>query len=173
MLRLAGDGFGVEPRGGLLFQFADAHRHVGHAGLVERRHGGAHESLAQVGHDQPLRAQDAGCERHEAARDAEALRHVGRVQRPGAAERQQREGARIMPALDRDRADRPHHVGDDDPEHAVRGALDRKAEPLGERRDRIAGERCVERHVAAEQATRKPAEHQVGVGDSGRSPPRP
>ena len=133
---------------------------------LERRHGGAHEGLAQVRHDQPLRAQDARRERHEAAADAEALRHVGRVQRPGAAERQQREGARIVPALDRDRADRPHHVGDHDAEHAVRGALDREAEPLGERRDRLAREALVERHVAAEQpARRKPPEHEVRVGD--------
>ena len=113
-------------------------RDIVHPRIAQRRHGRAHEGLAQVGDDQPLRAQDARRGRHQRAADAEALRDVGRVQRPGAAERQQREVARIVAALDRHRADRPHHVGDHDAENAVRGALDREAEPLGERRDRLA-----------------------------------
>ena len=42
----------------------------------------------------------------------------------------------------------------------------REAEPLGERRDRLARQAVVERHAAAEQASRRePAEHEVGVGD--------
>ena len=162
------DALRVEPVAGLRLQFLDARRHVRHPRIVQRGDRRAHEGLAQIRHDQALRAQDAGRERHERAADAEALRDIGRVQRPGAAERQQREGARIVAALDRHRADRTHHVGDHDAEHAVRGALDREAESLGERRDRLAREVFIERHVAAEQAARRePPEHEVRVGDSG------
>ena len=50
----------------------------------------------------------------------------------------------------------------------MRGALDRKAQALRERRDGLARERVVVRHPAAEQAARRePSEHQVCVGDSG------
>ena len=71
----------------------------------------------------------------------------------------------IVAALDRDRADRPHHVGRDHPEQALRGALQGEAEPLRERRQRGARRIGVERHPAAEQAARgKAPEHQIGVG---------
>ena len=59
-----------------------------------------------------------------------------RVQRAGAAERHQREAARVVAALDRDRADRAHHVGGDHAEQAMRGALQREAETLRQRRER-------------------------------------
>ena len=133
--------------------------------IGQRSHRRAHECLAQVGDDQALRAEDAGREGNEATADAEAARHVGRMQRSGAAEGEQGEGARVVAALDRDRADGTHHVGDDDAEDAVRGALEREAEAFGERRDRRARQALVERHVAAEQpARRQPAEHEVRIG---------
>src|SRR5207244_3311014 len=68
----------------------------------------------------------------------------------------------------RHRADRPHHVGDHDAEHPVRGALERKAEALGERRNCFARQRLIECHAATKETARgQPPEHEVRVGDSG------
>ena len=59
--------------------------------------------------------------RHQHARDLQLAREPGGVQRPGAAERDQRVVARIVAALDGDDADRPRHVGGDDADDALGG----------------------------------------------------
>ena len=65
-------------------------------------------------------------------RHAEQARQRAAVQRPGAAEGQQREVARVVAALDRDHADGAHHVVVDDGEDAARGRLDAHAQRLGD-----------------------------------------
>ena len=89
----------------------------------------------------------------------------GGVQRPGAAERQQGEPARIDPALDRDDAQRPDHllVRDlEDPRGGVEGSSPRS---LGESGDRRFGGGLIERDPAGEPALGiEVAEQQVGVG---------
>ena len=57
------------------------------------------EIRAQIGQQQPHGAEDAGIARHQDARDVELAREPRRVQRPGAAERDQRVVARIVAAL--------------------------------------------------------------------------
>ena len=80
----------------------------------------------------------------------------------------------VVSALDRDGADRAHHVGDDDVEHAARGALDLEPEPFGNRRDGGAREGGVEPHLAGQQsAGGEPPEHEVRIRDGGLSAPAP
>ena len=89
------------------------------------------------------------------------------MRRPGAAEGDQREVARIAAALDRDRADRVLHVARDRLVHAPRGVLgaepERRADVVG---DGLASRGDVERHLAGEEVGRvEIAEHEVRVGD--------
>ena len=85
---------------------------------------------------------------------------------PGAAERDQREFARIDALLHRARADRIRHVAVDDGEHAF-GRARLASRPSASASSSIA--RCggvvIERHAAAEEIVLvEPAEHQIGVG---------
>ena len=87
--------------------------------------------------------------RDEHGRDVEPLRDRPRVQRPGAAERDQREVARVEAALDRDQPDRVRHVlvGGADRRHGRRlgraGRARRRARRArrGRRRRRAASRR--------------------------------
>ena len=103
--------------------------------------------------------------RHDDLGHVEHGRHLGAVQRPGAAEGNQREVARVQPLLHRLGADRVRHVGIDDGEHPLGGLVPVDTERLGETGDRLVGAFGRQRHLAAEEVVRvEPAEHEVGVG---------
>ena len=93
---------------------------------VERHAAAGDEALLQLGGCHALGAQDARRRRHQDAADAELARDLDRMQRARPAERHQREGARIMAALDRDDADGAHHVGVDDAHDAERRLAQRR-----------------------------------------------
>ena len=67
-----------------------------------------------VARDEPERREHARRRGHEHRADPELLGERARVQRPGAAERDEREVARIVAALDRDDAQRAQHLRVDD-----------------------------------------------------------
>ena len=94
-----------------------------------RSHGGD-EVVRDVGGERAVRAQQARRRRHQDARHAELARHGAGVQRAGAAERQQREARRIVPALDGDDLDRARHHRRRDGEQILGRLLDADAEPL-------------------------------------------
>ena len=74
------------------------------AGLGERDEVRTHRVAPFVRSDEPERGQHAGRFRHEHRAHAELLCQLARVQRAGAAERDEREAGRIVAALDRDDA---------------------------------------------------------------------
>ena len=103
--------------------------------------------------------------RHHDLGHVEHRRHLGAVQRPGTAEGDQREVARVEPLLHRLGADGIRHVGIDDGEHPFGGLVPVDAERLCEAGERRIGPLGRERHLAAEEVVRvQPAEHEVGVG---------
>ena len=98
--------------------------------------------------------------------------HDGRrLGRAGAAERQQRKGARIDAALDRHLADavRLAPIGDLDDAVGERfdahGGRIRTRQLCGERREAGTRARHIERDAAADQRRRNAAEHQIGIRD--------
>ena len=109
----------------------------------------------------------AGIGRHDAGLHVEQVHHRGRLRRPGAAERQQREAARIDAALDGHLADGVGLVPVGDLDDAVGELLGAHVagQPGGERGDAGARALDVERDAAADQRRRNAAEHQIGVGD--------
>ena len=147
-------------------QLGDGRRDRGVGQLLAAQHQRALHLRAAVRGGQPECAQHAARGRDQDAPDPELVGQVGGVQRAGAAERQQREGARVQPALHGHDAQRADHLGvghADDPVRAFLGAqaelarepLDRARAPLRRRaRTPLSGRRGVE-----------PAQHQVRVGD--------
>ena len=116
-----------------------------------------------------------GIGRHDHPRNPHRARDRGRVERPGPAEREQREAARVVAVLERDHLDRAGHV-------LVRDLDDRGGELQRRQPDRspsassaLATPLEVEPHPPAEEVVGiEPAEQQVGVGDGRpRVPPRP
>ena len=103
-------------------------------------------------HSRPGRRRDDHRER------AHQLGHGVGVQRAGAAERDERELARVVAALDADHAQRAGHVLVDDPQDAVGGLLEAEAHRVGDRLHGRARRVDVERHLAADQPRRQVAE---------------
>ena len=102
--------------------------------------------------------------RHHDLGHVEHRRDLGAVERPGAAEGNQREVARIEALLHRLGADGVRHVGVDDGEHALGRLVLVDAESLGEVRHRLVGALRRKRHLAAEEVVRiQAAEHEVGI----------
>ena len=104
--------------------------------------------------------------RHQHVADAHVARDVGRMQRPRAAERDQREVARVHALLDRNHPHRAHHVDVDDFDDAGRRAhqidFELGHELVFEHFARALG---VHRHAPAEQRLRiQAAQHDVRVG---------
>ena len=100
------------------------------------------------------------------SRDPELLGEKRGMHRPGAAERDQRELARIMAALDRDDAQRLGHAGVDDLDDAARRppATDSPSGAATSRSIASLAPRRVDRQRAAEQRLAvEPAEHDIGV----------
>ena len=76
------------------------------------------------GKEQACRRQHAGMRRHGDASDAQFARQRGRMQRPAAAQRQERVTAGIDAAADRDEPDPFRHLGVEDAMDAERRMLD-------------------------------------------------
>ena len=136
----------------------------------ERRVHGRDEVVAQVGDDAAERIGEARPRRDQHLRDRQLPRQRRGVQRPGAAEGEEREVARVVAARQAHHADRAGHavVGDAHDRRRRRGRVEpeRRAD-LREQRgaDRLHRDRVLD----GEQPVRvEPAEDQVGVGD-GRS----
>ena len=91
-----------------------------------------------VARDEPERGQDAGRVGNEHGLDPELLRQLARVQRPRATERDEREPARIVPALDRNEPQGAQHLRVHRGDHrrgvdSVKGALGRRPVELDAR----------------------------------------
>ena len=126
---------------------------------------GGHDLVVlEIGGEQARRGRDAGMGRDHDLGHVEHRRDLGAVQRPGTAEGDQREVARIQPLLHRLGADGVRHVRVDDGEHAFRRFVLVDAERLGEVRERPVRTFRRERHLAAEEVVGiQTAEHEVGV----------
>ena len=108
--------------------------------------------------------------RHHHLGHIQHCRDLGAVERPGTAEGDQREVARVQPLLHGLGTDGVRHVGVDDGEHAFGRLVPVDAQRLGKRRDRGIGPLGREGHLAAEEVVGiQPAEHEVGVGHRGRA----
>ena len=136
--------------------------------VVGRRDQRAHRDLSDVRRQQPVRGEHARRAGHDDPPDADVGRDRAGVQRPPAAEGQQREVARIVPALDRDDAQYLGHLGVDQRDDPGRGALDVPTQRPAHRRDGRASAVLVDRKRPVEQRARvEPAQHDVRVGDGG------
>ena len=91
----------------------------------------AHRVAPLVAEREPERREDARRLGDEHRPDLELLRQRAGVQRAGAAERDEREVARVEAALDRDDPQRREHLGVDDRDHVLRRRADRRERPLG------------------------------------------
>ena len=117
-----------------------------------REQDAALDVAAALGDDEPERGEHARRARAEDRRHAELLGDRGGVQRPGAAEGQQRELARVDAALDGHHAQRAHHLRVGDVDDALRRTRrSSEPEPLAERADRRS------RRLAVELDRRRPA----------------
>ncbi len=95
----------------------------------------------------------------------------GRVQRAGAAERHQREAARVDPALDAHHAQRAQHLRLGDPHDALRARRHLEVELARQARDRVVRRVAVERQLARQRRVlEQPAEQEVGVGHGRLAP---
>ena len=126
----------VETRSRRLAQLLDRGGDPLGAQVLARQHHRAGGVAAAVRGAEAEGGEDAAGARAEQPPGAELFGDRRRVHRAGAAERQQGEAARVDAALDRDDAERPHHllVGDaDDPG----GGLQRvQSQFIGQRADR-------------------------------------
>ena len=117
------------------------------------------ELVAEVGHEVAERAQQARRGRHDDGEGAHQLGDRVGVQRPGAAEGDERELARVVAALDGDHAQRAGHVLVDDRQDALR-RLRRRDRPdrVGDRGD----------GGAARPRRRAPSRRRSGAAAGGR-----
>ncbi len=136
--------------------------------LAQRPHARPDVVVLDVGREEAERREVPGVPRHEHPRDSDLLGQCERVHGPGAAVGDQREIAGVVPALDRDLADRGGHPrdGDRDDPLGERLVRHRPTEAPAEIGDGPLGAPGVERDAAAE-APGGPdaAEHDVRVGD--------
>ena len=127
----------------------------------------ARVELLDVRGKEPDGAEEPGMRRDQDAPDVERFGKPRGVHRTAAAERDQREVARIAAALDRNRAYRALHGRVRDPVDAFRGVEERKPERLGDVFPECSlGARRVEPQLAADEiAGVQIAEDEVGVRD--------
>ena len=150
-------------------QFVQHPARIGEIEAGERtRKGRRHLVLDRRG-EQAGGRQHARMARDQHAADAKLGGERGGMDRPGAAQRHQREAARIEAAADRHQSDaldhlRVHHAMD-----AERRVFHRQAERLRDAPlDRGVRERRIERHRAAGEVCRiEPAEHDRCIGHRG------
>ena len=140
----------VDPR-----EVEETHAHPRRLGVVE----------PGIGEQGAERRERARIERDQHLADLEAARELARVQWAGAAVGDEREPARVVPAVGRHEAERLRHVRVRDIDDALRDALAGEAERLGERVERAAGRLDVQLQVAGEKELgRETPEHDVRVG---------
>ena len=120
---------------------------------LERLVDGRDEVVAQVGDDAAERVGEPRPRRDEQLRDRQLLRQRRRVQRPGAAEGEQREVARIVAARQAHHADRAGHlvVGDADDRRRRGGRVE------AERRADVLEQRGADRRPSTPRARRRAA----------------
>ena len=128
---------------------------------------GAHVVVAQIRDHAPQRIGNPGSRGDDDPGDAQLVGEVRRVQRSGAAEREQREVARVVTARQRNHPQRPRHAVVGDAQHRGRGFLriesERCTDLLVESRcDRIERDRILHRQ---QRLRVEPSEQKVGVGD--------
>ena len=111
----------------------------------------AHVILAHVGQQHAERREVRRQIRHDHGRNLQVARDLHGVQRTGAADRDEREVARIVAALDRDAAHGERHLGDGDLHDAVRDLGRVHAQRL-----RRASLEPAPRGVDVERASRRP-----------------
>ena len=114
---------------------------------------GRDELVLQVGGEQAGRSDDARVRRHEHAGDVELERDVAREHRAAASRGDERELARVVAAAHRVQLDRLGHAVLLHLQSAERCILDGHAELGRDGLHRLLGERAVEFHAAAEQAS--------------------
>ena len=120
----------------------------------------------------PSADKHAGVPRHHDRIDLERPGDLARVHAAGAAERDEREPARIVPALDGHDANRALHVRVGDADDAFRQLADAEFQPLRQIARHRFGSRQIERHAAAEEQTPDRAGPAAGWRQS-PSVPRP
>ncbi len=121
--------------------------------LRERLDVRAHGVDPLVRGDQAEGGEDPGCGRDEDRVHPQLLCEGTRMERPGTAERDEREVARIQPLLDGDDPQRPHHLGVDDLDDCGRIQLAER------KRSRIGVE-----HEAAGQRRGQATEQEIRIG---------
>ena len=145
---------------------------LGQVGVVEVADHGARDIEPGIGEQHADGREIARLGRHDHGADFELAGERRGVERPAAAEGEQREVARVVAALDGDLADRAGHRHRGDCEHPLRRRLDRPvshADRAGHAfPDRRGSGVAVELEPAAqEHPGADPPEHQVGVGHRG------
>ena len=120
-----------------------------------RRHlGRPFQVDARVGHQEAEGGELPRMVRHDAARDVGVRHQIGGVHRARAAEREQREVARVEAALGQHRAQRADHVVVGDPHHGEGGLFDRLVDRRCDRGHRCRRGVLVQVHGAAEEVPR-------------------
>ena len=152
-----------EPGPGLVFEPGEARPDACRVEPLGRADIGLHELVLEIGLEKTERRQDAGIGGDEHGIAAEQRGERVGMERPGAAEGENAEVARIEAALHGDDAERAEHhlVGDVD--DALGRFFRREAERLADARHGLPRRLGVEAHVAAEQYRRQVAEDEVGI----------
>ena len=164
-LVFARDALGVQLLPGAGLEIVEDAAHLGVRGLGEAPHE-AHRGL--VGH--PRRGVAVGAEHAGRGRDDDGpgVHQLGErvgMQRPGPAEGDEREVARIEALLHGDQPERAEHVLVDDIDDAGGGPLEIETQSRGDRLHCGDGGIDIELHLAADQLARQVAEHDIGIGD--------
>src|SRR5262245_7651033 len=120
--------------------------------LAERPHARPDVIVLDLRGQQAEGGEVAGMPWHEHTRDPDLLSQRQGMHRPGTAEGDQREVARIVAALDRDLANRRGHARDGDPHDAFGQRLDRQPapEPRAEVAEGSVRSLTIDRDAAAE-----------------------
>ncbi len=162
-----GDALGGEIICCLLFKRGKRRLNLAGRNLGERPDHRLDVVVIEIGGGDAAGGKQAGMARHDNLAEAQFARHGGGMQRPAAAERDQRIVARIAAALDRDRADRLGDLVGGDLIDADDGRVAGDAERSGNMlRDRRFGTRALERHFAVGEGRRVEQPHQqVDVGE--------
>ena len=167
-LRRGADALLAQPRVRARLQVREPALQVRRVGILGAAQYGLHVVGAGVRHQQPERGQHARFRRHDHHRNVQFQRQPSGVQRPGTAERDQREIAQVVATVNRNDPDRPEHVGVGDAHDAERHLHRIHAHFASQPPDGALRRGAVERDAAAERVLGgEPPQYQVGVGYGG------